>query len=86
MVMGSNQTYLDNFAEDMAAQSYAMIVTDRLPARLKDPAKEPLAMENNVVYEHVVPAILCAYELRARLHGGSLEILVPKAVPTCPAN
>jgi hypothetical protein len=86
MVMGNNQTYLQVFAEDMADQKYDMIVTDRLPGRLKDPRTEPLAMENNVVYEHIVPWITCAYQLQTRLVNNTLEIWVPKADPTCPVN
>ncbi len=84
MGMGQNQEYLDHFAQDMAEQKYALIVTDRLPTRMKDPEVESLAAENNVFYQFVVPSILCAYERDARLQGGSLELYVPKAEVTCP--
>jgi hypothetical protein len=86
MVMGQNQEYLDQFAVDLADHRYALIVSDRLPTRLKDEVDEPLAAENNVVYEFMVPAILCAYERETRLQGGSLELYVPKAENTCPGQ
>ena len=57
MVMGQNQEYLDQFAKDLADHKFALIVSDRLPTREKDPLVEPLAMENNVVIEFMVPSI-----------------------------
>lgn len=83
MVMSQNYAYLENFAEEMAEQRYAMLVMDRLPRFWKHPDKVTLAVENNVVNKDLVPLVLCAYETKDFLLDGSLEILVPKANPTC---
>ena len=83
MVMGNNLAYLQTFAEDMAAQKYALIVSDKQPVRLKDPATEPLAMENNVVFETIVPMMSCAYEVETRIDSGNLELWVPKSENNC---
>ncbi|MBN2044438.1 MAG: hypothetical protein JW757_05405 [Anaerolineales bacterium] len=83
MVMSKNTAYLEDFAREMAAQQYAMIVIDPLPEYWKNPDKEPLAMENNVVNRNLVPLILCAYQEKDMLLDGGLQILVPKEEPTC---
>ena len=81
--MSQNKVYLASFGEEMASQRYAMIVLDPLPLYWKNPDKAPLAMENNVMNKHLVPLILCAYEVRDSLLDGTLNVLVPKAEPTC---
>ena len=83
MVMSQNHAYLESFAEEMAEQKYALLVMDPLPRFWKHPDKVPLAVENNVVNKDLVPLVLCAYETKDTLLDGSLEILVPKAEPTC---
>lgn len=83
MVMGNNQAYLQTFAEDMASQQYALIITDKMPVKAKDPATESLAMENNVVYETIVPMMSCAYQVETRIQPGNLELWVPKPKNTC---
>lgn len=83
MVMSQNHAYLDDFAAEMASQRYAMIVTDPLPRFWKHPDEYPLAVENNVVNEFLVPLIVCGYEVKDTLLDGGLKILVPKAEPTC---
>ena len=86
MAMSKNEVYLDAFGQDMAEQRYAMIVTDRQPRFWKDPEKEPLAMENNVVLNEIVPRLTCAYEVHDLLLEGSLEVWMPRAESTCPLD
>ncbi|MGD2027863.1 MAG: hypothetical protein PVI99_08615, partial [Anaerolineales bacterium] len=83
MVMSRNETYLANFGAEMAAQKYALIVTDHLPSVWKNPDRSALADENNVVLDELVPLINCAYEETDRLLDGSLDILTPRQDAIC---
>ena len=84
MAMSNNDEYLDAFAEDMAEQKYALIVSDRLPGEWRNPQTWSLAMENNVVFEKITPRITCAYQLEEYLVDGGLAVWTPKAEVTCP--
>jgi len=83
MVMAQNEVYLSGLGAELAEQRYALIVTDHLPSGWKNPEKVPLAMENNVVLNDMVPLFTCAYQEADRLLDGSLDILVPKPEVTC---
>jgi len=63
MAMSDNDVYLAAFAEEMAEQKYALMVSDRLPSVERYPKTESLAIENNVVLEKITPLITCAYHV-----------------------
>jgi hypothetical protein len=83
MAMSQNEVYLDHFGAELAAQKYDLIFMDHLPSVWKDPETTPLAMENNVVLNELVPLFTCAYQEEDRLVNNSLDILTPKEVVTC---
>jgi hypothetical protein len=83
MVMGQNEAYLAEFADQMYKQQYSMIISDPLPTKFRDPETMPLAMENNVVFTELVPLFRCAYRIEDTLVDGSVVIYVPRKSPTC---
>jgi len=86
MAMSDNDVYLAAFAEEMAEQRYALMISDRLPSDWQNPQTKSLAMENNVVLRKITPLITCAYQVEEFLLQGNIAVWTPKADVTCPLD
>ena len=53
MVMANYQPYLESLYDDLREQRYAVIITDPLFQRIKDPLEEAAAEENNLYIKRV---------------------------------
>jgi hypothetical protein len=83
MAMSNNRTFLDQFAKDLEAHRFSLIIHDRLPGYYKDKDKHSFAEENNVYLERVASIILCYYEVAERIPELGIDILVSKKHQTC---
>lgn len=86
MAMSDNDIYLAAFAEEMAEQRYALIVSDLMPSDWQNPQTKSLAMENNVVLRKITPLITCAYQVEELLLEGELAVWTPQDEVTCPLD
>ncbi len=86
MAMSKNEVYLDAFGEEMAAQKYALIISNVMPMNWKNPDKMALAMENNVAFREITPRINCAYDVEEVLVYSNLELWTPSEEVTCLAT
>jgi hypothetical protein len=84
MALGRNQTYLDQFEQDLRSQRFSLIVTDIIARNYKEPGVEPLAEENNVHVDSVVRPLQCFYESVRTLRDIGIEIWMPKSSGLCP--
>ncbi|NJC97144.1 MAG: hypothetical protein FIB03_12570 [Anaerolineae bacterium] len=87
MAMAGNQTYLQNFYNDLANHRFAAIVAGRQILFIKQECV--FAEENNVWNTYVSPYILCYYESSMTIEADQtrLEIYVPRTqTGVCPSG
>jgi hypothetical protein len=83
MAMAGNQTYLEQFDQDLAEHRFAVIITHR--QRIVKKENESFAEENNVWVDAISRPLLCYYERDAILESSNTMILVPaEAQADCP--
>jgi hypothetical protein len=83
MAMAGNQAYLDAFRRDLESHRFSLIVHNRLPGRVKQSEKYPLAEENNVYLERVAVYLECYYEVKERIVSIGVDVLVPRDSQVC---
>jgi hypothetical protein len=84
MVMSQNQSYLDQFYEDIQSQRFEAIVADPVFIVYKERHRS-WAEENNVWVQFVSEPLLCYYQPHLTLDGMSVQVLYPRQdVDACP--
>jgi hypothetical protein len=80
MVMGGNETYLDEFHRRIANQEFGLIITEPLKIIYKG-SDEHFGEENDVYVEWVTEPVLCYYEPVMRIPGFPIQLLIPRDEP-----
>ncbi len=83
MVMAYNDPYMVKLENDLNSQRFALIVTDPLFLRTKEPVVDALAEENNLYVTQVTRPMLCNYEVEEYYPELQVQLLVPLAEPKC---
>jgi len=78
--LGGNSPFFEPFYADLAAQRFALIVSEPLRTPVKDSSYQ-FGEENNAWVQWVSTPVLCYYELQASLAEVGVQLLVPKAGP-----
>jgi len=77
MVMGGNETYLNEFHRRIANQEFALIISEPLKVNYKGKSKQ-FGEENDVYVRWVSEPVLCYYEPVKTLSGFPVQLLIPK--------
>jgi hypothetical protein len=80
MAMANNQSYLEQFHQDLANHRFDLIVSEPIFRKKKDQALK-FAEENNAWVEQVSTYILCYYKTRAIIKPVNVHILIPREKP-----
>lgn len=83
MAMAGHAEYLAQFARDLEAHRFALIVADTVNLNLQSQADE-FGEENNAWDRAVSYPLLCYYEAVATLEAAGVQVLAPKDSPACP--
>ncbi len=75
--LSANSTYFKPFYADLAAQRFALIITDPLRTPIKDSSYQ-FGEENNAWVTWVSNPVLCYYEEKDTLKEVNVQLLVPK--------
>lgn len=83
MAMGESEYFLNQLTQDLETHRFSVIVTEKISLKLKDPAVDALAAENNAFYEHVAIPLGCSYKSVFWLQDAGIELWVPRTDGGC---
>ena len=84
MVMGGNQSYLNEFHQRIANQEFTLIISEPLSIKYKG-RSEQFGEENDVYVRWVTIPVLCYYESVKTISNLPIQFLIPRAEPDdCP--
>jgi len=78
--LSSDAAYFENFYQDIAAQRFALILSEPLRDSVKDSSFQ-FGEENNAWVKWVSNPVLCYYEIKTNLKDVGVQLLVPKDEP-----
>jgi len=83
--MANDETYLNQFHQDLAKKRFALIISEPLSTTLKKP-KDDFGAENNAWVNNVSRVVLCYYTPIKTLRTVQMQILAPASQPKkdCP--
>jgi len=83
--MANDETYLNQFHQDLAKRRFALIISEPLSTTLKKP-KDDFGAENNAWVNNVSRVVLCYYTPIKTLRTVQMQILAPASQPKkdCP--
>ncbi|MEX1248617.1 MAG: hypothetical protein WEA61_09045 [Anaerolineales bacterium] len=83
MAISHNDAYLEQFADDIDRQRFALIVTDPIYNNIVDVSEDALAPENNAWVRTVGRPLLCAYEPLVTFADPAIQLLTPRYGDKC---